>query len=144
MTHSVFSSSSSTAFSRDSLNSQLTAHLELWNSTIQVKVTLRLTVSQSVSLSVEPHLGLMVRYLLQSDRSCFCGAPSLTRGRVCLLYMLLVFASAVFLRPSPLVLATIFYCFRFETSHLVASYDSQGYREGIRPRLHTGNSTILN
>jgi hypothetical protein len=30
-------------------------------------------------------------------RPCFCGAPSLTRGRVCLLYMLLVFASAVFL-----------------------------------------------
>jgi hypothetical protein len=30
-------------------------------------------------------------------QSCFCGAPSLTRGRVCLLYMLLVLASAVFL-----------------------------------------------
>jgi hypothetical protein len=30
-------------------------------------------------------------------RSCFCGAPSLMRGRVCLLYMLLVLASAVFL-----------------------------------------------
>jgi hypothetical protein len=26
-------------------------------------------------------------------RSCFCGAPSLTRGRVCLLYMLLALAS---------------------------------------------------
>jgi hypothetical protein len=31
-------------------------------------------------------------------RSWFCGAPSLTRGRVCLLYMLLALASAVFLR----------------------------------------------
>jgi hypothetical protein len=30
-------------------------------------------------------------------RSCFCGAPSLTRGRVCLLYMLLALSSAVFL-----------------------------------------------
>jgi hypothetical protein len=30
-------------------------------------------------------------------RSCFCEAPSLTRGRVCLLYMLLAIASAVFL-----------------------------------------------
>jgi hypothetical protein len=29
--------------------------------------------------------------------SCFCGAPSLTRGRVCLLYMLLALAGAVFL-----------------------------------------------
>jgi hypothetical protein len=33
----------------------------------QVKVTLRLTVSQSVSLDVEPHLGLMTRYLLLFD-----------------------------------------------------------------------------
>jgi hypothetical protein len=32
----------------------------------------------------------------------FCGAPSLTRGRVCLLYMLLAFASAVFLGPESL------------------------------------------
>jgi hypothetical protein len=30
----------------------------------KVKVTLRLTVSQLVSLGVEPHLGLMTRYLL--------------------------------------------------------------------------------
>jgi hypothetical protein len=31
---------------------------------VQVQVTLRLTVSQSVSLGIEPHLGLMTRYLL--------------------------------------------------------------------------------
>jgi hypothetical protein len=31
-------------------------------------------------------------------RSCCCGAPSLTRKRVCLLYILLALASAVFLR----------------------------------------------
>jgi hypothetical protein len=30
---------------------------------VKVKVTLRLTASQSVSLGVEPHLGLMARYL---------------------------------------------------------------------------------
>jgi hypothetical protein len=60
---------------------------------------LRLTVSQSVSLGVEPHLGLMTRYLAITNwqlRSCFCGAPSLTRGRVCLLYMLLGLPKAVF------------------------------------------------
>jgi hypothetical protein len=39
--------------------------------------------------------------------------------------------------PSPLELATIFYCLRFETSRFVASYDSQGHGGGIRPRLHT-------
>jgi hypothetical protein len=31
---------------------------------LKVKVTLRLTVGQSVSLGVEHHLGLMTRYLL--------------------------------------------------------------------------------
>jgi hypothetical protein len=36
-------------------------------SLIQVKVTLRLTVSQSVDLGVEPHLWLMTRYLLLFD-----------------------------------------------------------------------------
>jgi hypothetical protein len=30
-------------------------------------------------------------------RSCFCGAPSLTRGRICLLYILLALASAILL-----------------------------------------------
>jgi hypothetical protein len=40
--------------------------------------------------------------------------------------------------PSPLGLATVFYCLRFETSLFVASYDSQGHGGGIRPRLHTG------
>jgi hypothetical protein len=34
---------------------------------VKVKVTLRLTVRQSVSLGVEPHLGLMPRYLLLFD-----------------------------------------------------------------------------
>jgi hypothetical protein len=37
--------------------------LETDSSQVKVKVTLRLTVSHSVSLGVEPHLGLMTRYL---------------------------------------------------------------------------------
>jgi hypothetical protein len=57
---------------------------------VKVKVTLRLTVSQSVSL------GDRILIAVWQLRSCFCGAPSLTRGRVCLLYMLLVLASADF------------------------------------------------
>jgi hypothetical protein len=40
--------------------------------------------------------------------------------------------------PSPLGLAIIFYCLRFETSLFVASYDSQGHGGCIRSRLHTG------
>jgi hypothetical protein len=43
-----------------------------------------------------------------------------------------------FTGPSPLVLATIFYCLRIEASLFVASYDSQGHGGDIRPRLHTG------
>jgi hypothetical protein len=99
------------------------------------------SVSQSVSLGVELHLGLMIWYLLLFDSYgpfFFCGAPYLTIRRVCLLYMLLVLASAVFPGPSPMVLVTIFYCLRFETSLFVAYYDSQGHGGGIRPRLHTG------
>jgi hypothetical protein len=57
------------------------------------------SVSQSVSLGVEPYLGPMTRYLLLFDSYglVFCGTPSVTRGRVCLSYMLLALASAVLL-----------------------------------------------
>jgi hypothetical protein len=52
---------------------------------------------------------------------------------------------------SPLGLETIFYGLRFETSLFVASYDSQGHGEGIRPHLlvssldltPTGYETLL-
>jgi hypothetical protein len=39
---------------------------------------------------------------------------------------------------SPLGLAPVFYCLRFETSLFIASNNSQGHGGGIRPRLHTG------
>jgi hypothetical protein len=44
----------------------------------------------------------------------------------------------IFSGPTPMGLVTIIYCLRFEASLFVASYDSQGYGGGIRPRLHTG------
>jgi hypothetical protein len=58
----------------------------------------RRSAGQSV-LEQSPHLGLTTRSLLHvwQLRSCSSGAPSLTRGRVCLLYVLLALASAVFL-----------------------------------------------
>jgi hypothetical protein len=46
-------------------------------------------------------------------------------------------AAQSFSGPSPVELVTIFYCLAFETSLLIASYDSQGYGGGIRPCLHT-------
>jgi hypothetical protein len=43
-----------------------------------------------------------------------------------------------FLGASSVGLVTIFYYLRFETTHFVASYVSQGHGGGIRPLLHTG------
>jgi hypothetical protein len=45
----------------------LPCRTQLLTDWVKVKVTMRLTVSQSVSLGVEPHLGLMTRYLLLLD-----------------------------------------------------------------------------
>jgi hypothetical protein len=45
--------------------------------------------------------------------------------------------------PSPLGLATIFYCLRFETSLFVATYDSQGYSGGMRPPNWHGRPSYL-
>jgi hypothetical protein len=93
------------------------------------------TVCRPVSLGIKhpsrayDQIFIVVRQL----RVCCFGAPSLTRGRVCRLQLLLVLW--LFSGPSPLGLATIFYYPRFETSLFVASYDSQGYGGGIRPRL---------
>jgi hypothetical protein len=80
----------------------------------KVKATLRLTVSQSVSLGVESHLGLMTRYLLLFDSYClvFLGRP-LWREDDSLLYMLLVFASAVFLGTRDHILLSQIWDFPF-------------------------------
>jgi hypothetical protein len=74
----------------------LICYLEKIQSLSQVKVTLRLTVSQSVSLGDETHLRLKTKKLLLCGRYGLVsvGRP---RGRVCLLYMLLALASTVFL-----------------------------------------------
>jgi hypothetical protein len=107
---------------------------------VRIKVTLRLTVGRSVSLGVEPHLGLMTSYLLLFDSYgvvfvgrlfwrgdgsvfCICCWPSPAQSFSC---------------PSPVGLVAKIYCLRFETSLFVTSYDSQGFGGGIRPRLHTG------
>jgi hypothetical protein len=58
---------------------------------VKVKAALWLTASQSICLGVKPNLGLLTRVFFSSFsklRSCLCGAPSLTRGRVCHLSVL--------------------------------------------------------
>jgi hypothetical protein len=71
----------------------------------------RRSVGQSVLVS-STHLGPKTRFLLLSDS---CGAPSLTKGRVCRLQLLLPSPAQSFSGPSPAGLI-IFYCLRFETS----------------------------
>jgi hypothetical protein len=79
-------------------------------------------------------------------RSCFffCRAPSLTRGRVCIFYMLSALASAVFLESEFLGTRDHILLSQFRDFFFVASEDSQGHGGGIRPCLHTGILSQIN
>jgi hypothetical protein len=102
------------------------------------------SVSESVSLGVEPHLGPMSRYLFLSDSYVLVsvGRP-LWREDVFVFFMCRwPLPAQLFSGPSPLRLATEFYCLRFEISLFVASYDSQGHDGGIRPRHNTGSTRV--
>jgi hypothetical protein len=98
------------------------------------------SVSQSVSLGVETHLGLMTRYLLLSDSYglVFVGRPLWREDWSVFCICCWPLPAQSFSGPSPLGLATVFYCLRFETSPFVVSYDSQSLGGGIRPRHHMG------
>jgi hypothetical protein len=93
------------------------------------------SVSQSVSLGVEPCLGLMTRYLLLFDSNglVYVGRPLWREDGSVFCISCWPLSAQSFSGPSPLGLATIFYCLRFDTSLFVASYDSQGHGGGIRP-----------
>jgi hypothetical protein len=97
-------------------------------------------VSRPVCLGIKHQSGAydQIFVTVTQLRVCLCGAFSLTRGQVCRLRLLLALASAVILRSESFGTRTIFYSLILETSLFVASYDSQGYDGGIRPRLHTG------
>jgi hypothetical protein len=75
-------------------------------------------------------------------RSCFHGVPSLTRGRICLLYMLLALASAVFRGSESLGTRDHILLSQFWDFFFVASHDLQGHGGGIRPLLHTGQDVV--
>jgi hypothetical protein len=84
--------------------------------------------------------GLMTRYLLLFDSYglVFVERPLWQEDRSVFYICCWPLPVQSFSGPSPSVLATIFYCLRFETSLFVASYDSQGHGAGVQPRLHTG------
>jgi hypothetical protein len=106
----------------------------------KAKVILQLSVSQSVNLGVEPHLGLMTRYLLLFDSYglVFVGRPFWGEDGSVFCTCCWLLPAQNFSGPSPSGLETIFYCLRFETYLFIASYDSQGHGGGIRTHLHTG------
>jgi hypothetical protein len=93
---------------------------------VKVKVTLRLTVSKSwcwAPCGAHEQIFITVWQL----RSCFCGGGPLWReeGSVfCICWW--PSPAQSFSGPSPLGLATIFYCLRFKTFLFVTFYDSQG------------------
>jgi hypothetical protein len=92
------------------------------------------TVSQSVSLGIESHLGLMSRYFLLFDIYGLVFVGRLLWREVESVFCICCWSlpAQSFSGPSPLGLATIFYSLRFETSVFVASYDSQSHGGGIR------------
>jgi hypothetical protein len=98
-----------------------------------LSLILRPMVSQPVYLRIKHPSGAYDQIFILSDS---CGFVDVGRSLVyngCWPSPVQLFSGL-----SPVGLMTIFYCLRFETSLFVASYDSQGYGGGIRPRLHTG------
>jgi hypothetical protein len=70
-------------------------------SLVEVEITLQPTVSRPISLGVRPPSGTRDQFFFLLDiffkhlRVCYFVAPSLMRGRVCNLLLLLVLASTV-------------------------------------------------
>jgi hypothetical protein len=86
------------------------------NGSLEVEVKLRSTVSRPVRLAVRHPYGnrdqffFLLEIFFRQLRVCYFVAPSLTRGRICYLLLLLVLASQSRSGLSPAGLKTIFYC----------------------------------
>jgi hypothetical protein len=83
---------------------------------VGVIVILRPTVSRPVYLGIKPSYGAydQIFITVRQLRVCWYGTPSMTRGRVCRLQLLLSSPGQSLSGPSPAGLMTTFYCLRFE------------------------------
>jgi hypothetical protein len=115
-----------------------------WSGRVESYVT---TDGQSASLSWNkaPIWGLRPEFYYCRTVAGFVDVGALSDERTVLSFTIAAGSrqSTHFLGPSPVGLVIIFYCFGFETSNFVASYDSQGYGGGIRPRPHTASDLVV-
>jgi hypothetical protein len=101
---------------------------------VRVRVTLQLTVSQSVCLGVEPNSGLLTRdifFFFESYSLVLFGAPSLTRGRVC--HLSVMNENALLIRRSDIL--TIVMIFLSKVQRRNSSSTTNKLR-GLSPRAN--------